>query len=110
MVLANYTPVFLTREDTSGSSPIAASKKLNDEEPGTQFLFVDSRYKLQLDTLHYQNQEYLDLRDNFDGYTLYQRTGWLKLTDSKTKVTRGIFTEIPNRGYIGWVCSWTGDS
>jgi hypothetical protein len=102
--------VFVTRDDTGEAVPIKANKKLNDEQPGTQFLFVDSRYKLQLDSLHEQSQEYIDLRDNFDGYTLYQRTGWLKLTDSTKKVTRGLFTEIPNRGYVGWVCSWTGDS
>ena len=36
--------------------------------------------------------------------------GWLKRDLSTDKFTVGIFTSIPNRGYVGWVCSWTGDT
>lgn len=65
---------------------------------------------MQLYTLSFESQKYRDLADNFDGYTLYQRIGWENPPDSKTKFTRGLFTEIPRKGYVGWVCSWTGDS
>ena len=65
---------------------------------------------MQLDSLNPDSQKYRELADNFDGYALYQRMGWIKAQDTTVKFTRGIFTEIPRRGYVGWVCSWTGDS
>jgi hypothetical protein len=36
--------------------------------------------------------------------------GWIKAQDTTVKFTRGLFTEIPRRGYVGWICSWTGDT
>ena len=73
-------------------------------------LFYDARFQIQLDQLNPDSQRYRELADNFDGYTLYQRMGWIKTQDTTVKFTRGLFTEIPRRGYVGWVCTWTGDS
>jgi hypothetical protein len=40
----------------------------------------------------------------FDGYALYQRLDY-KFLYGKRALTRGVFTEIPVRGYTGWVCT-----
>ena len=42
-----------------------------------------------------------ELRDAFDATSLY-----MKFTLSKAvNTSKGIFMEIPHRGWIGWVCS-----
>ena len=50
-----------------------------------------------------RSEEYGELNGNYDGYALYNKMNWLRV-DSVKKQARGLFTEIPFRGFTGWIC------
>ena len=84
-------------------TPIATNTDVNDGYGGHQFLFSDDRYYDQLHTYTLRSEEYGELNGNYDGYALYNKMNWLRV-DSVQKQARGLFTEIPFRGFTGWIC------
>ena len=55
--------------------------------------------------LSLRSHEYRELTGNFDGYALYNKMSWTRVSGAKLE-SRGIFTEIPFRGYSGWLCNY----
>lgn len=77
--------------------------QMNFDTTFKQVLFEDSRLELLFEEQAYS--EYgKGLMYHFDSYCIYQKIKWPRPTDFTT-ITRGMFTEIPYRGYGGWVCS-----
>ena len=52
-----------------------------------------------------RSAEYRDLTGNYDGYALYNQMSWTRASGTKP-FSRGVLTEIPFRGYGGWVCNF----
>ena len=68
-------------------------------------MYSDTRYYNYFDSIKWSDQA-ISLFQNFDGYALYNSVIW-NGPDFTTKYARGIFTLIPDRGYTGWLCTYT---
>ena len=55
-----------------------------------------------------RSEEYGELNGNYDGYALYNKMEWRRESAAK-KQARGLFTEIPFRGFTGWICIYDED-
>ena len=73
---------------------------LNDELGGTQLLYADYRWNKLSSDLVYNGYEQFE--SGYDGYTFFQQMAWERFTPEGD--ARGLFTEIPTKGYSGWVC------
>ena len=77
--------------------------KLNDGLGGTQILYADYNWNSTASDLVYRGYE--QYSQGYDGYTFFQQMAWNRL--QKEGDARGLFTEIPTKGYSGWVCYLT---
>ena len=106
MVLSVWTEPDISQVLDADIKLIAAHPDINNNREGTQFLFSDDRYAEQLHDLSLRSHEYRELTGNFDGYTLYNKMSWLRYDKYTALESRGVFTEIPFRGYSGWLCNY----
>ena len=88
---------------------VPANKDFNDNKTdGKMVLFFDSRFQDTLDKLPTYNGDYQDLLEQFDGYALYTKVNYKFNPPEANKIlsiSRGLFYEIPVRGFTGWVCT-----
>ena len=112
MVFANPPdPIVFTEQDLLNMQSVelvSTTAIFNFSTTYSQVLFSDARFQELLDAISYTELAE-ELYFNFDGYSLYQEVSWTR-PSSFTDLARGIFTEIPYRGYVGWVCVYVDDT
>ena len=63
-------------------------------------LYADYRWNTTAAEL--VSQGYDQYSEGYDGYTYFQQMAWFGL--SQPGEARGLFTEVPGKGYSGWIC------